>query len=426
MERGLLSFSAAGILSQLVQMACGFLVLRWVPPGQMGIWLVLQTAETYALLVRLGVINALNREYPFLLGQGRTGEALRHVQAGAAYLAGSAVLVGTGFAGAAWIYADRGPDWPLALGCFSLHAGTAIWRSYVEATFRGGQAFGRLAVVQLAGAGLHLATLPLVAWAGFSGFCVRAAVLAFVLTGLWHAVRPVRAPLRLDLPILGKLLREGFPLFLANYVGAIAGQFPRLLLLEIGGALLVGCFAPIAALLSVGALIPGVCLSYLLPKQNFVYGRDGDAAALARWAWRHSIGLSLVLLPLGAVGYALLSYGILEWLPEYRSAIPALGYAAAITAFSPLRLATSVFSTLQSWTPMLVHAFIGFVLAALAPWCVWRLCGDAPLVAIMQGTLMAQLTHALVAVYCVRWAVRRSVGSRPPLDPQAENTGALS
>lgn len=401
-------FGGASIAAQMVQMACGVAVLRWVPPEQMGIWLTLQVVEAYALWIRLGVINAVNREYPFLLGQGRAEEALAHVRAAGSYLAACALAMAGGFGAAVWVWVERGPDWQWALAAYAVHAGGGLWRGFLEATFRGGREFSRLAWVQIAGAGLQLASLPLVALFGFKGFCGRAVLLVVATTALCHAVRPVRRVLGWSRPVLARLMVDGLPLFASGYLASISAQFPRVLLAATGGLALLGLYAPAAAVLVAGALLPGTLLTYLVPRRHHAYGRDGDAAAIAAEAWRQTWMLAAWLTPLVLIGAWVLPWMVQRWFPSYAAGAHVMGWAAAVAALGPIKIATSVFSTLKAWRPMLAHALLGLLLAWAGPWAWLRWDGADPLRAVMVGTFVASVVHAAAAWPCVRWAVALS------------------
>ncbi|MBL9202942.1 MAG: hypothetical protein JNL39_20695 [Opitutaceae bacterium] len=395
----------ASVAAQVTQMACSVVILRWLPPAQIGIWLTLQVIEAYALWIRLGVLNAMNREYPFLLGRGRGDEALAHLQAAGAFMGGCAVTVTAGFGAAVWVYAERGPDWQWALAAYSLHAGGGIWRGFLEGTYRGGQNFRKLALVHVIGVVLQIGSLPLVAGFGFRGFCGRALGLAVAMTALGHALRPVRAAWRWNRPILAGLVLDGLPLFAANYLGQISAQLPRVFLLAAGGTAFLGLYAPAAAVLALGALLPSALLTYLLPARNHAYGRDGDPLGLATGAWRQAIWMTTLLVPLAALGAWVLPTVVRDWFPEYSAGAHVLGWAAAASAFSPIRLVTSVCSTLKAWRPMLFHAVLGLLLAWLGPWIWLQFTDEDPLLAVVQGSLAAAVAHALAAWPCVRWAV---------------------
>jgi O-antigen/teichoic acid export membrane protein len=404
---GLKSSAAAAIIAQCAQMACSVLVLRWVAPEQMGVWMALQAVEAYALFIRLGVLNAMNREYPFLSGQGRHREALQVVQSTAVYMGTCSGIFLVGFALSSFALRARGPNWRLALLTFAVHSAGAIWRNFLEGTFRGGHEFARLSMLQLSGTLVHMVTVPLVAMFGFPGYCFRALLISVITTGLMHAFRPVRSIWALQFGMLPQLLREGLPLFVSNYLTSFTAQLPRMALLAAGGAGLLGMYAPVAALLSAGLMVPAALLGYLLPLQNFEFGKSGNGDTIVARSWRHAMTISGVMLPIGIVGWWVIIKLVPHWLPKYTPSLDALAYAVVSFVISPLRMVTSVFSTLKSWWPMMAHVSIGVVINAGALWLMWKANPDHILVAIVQGTVVAQILHALAAWPCLRWASRK-------------------
>lgn len=397
-------------------MACGMLLLRWVPPEQMGIWMALQAVEAYALCIRLGVLNAMNREYPFLAGKGEMDKALQVIQATAIYMAACSGVFIVGFSVAGMILAGKGPNWRLALVAYSLHSAGAVWRSFLEGTFRGGHEFARLSALQLGSTLIHVLTVPLAALYGFSGYCARAIIIAILTTGLLHVFRPVRHIWALEYRMLPTLLREGLPLFASNYITSFAAQLPRMALLAAGGAGLLGLYAPVAALLSAGMLVPAALLGYLLPLQNFKFGQGGKRTAIIARAWRHALTISAVMLPIGIAGWWLATQMVPRWLPKYSPSLPAMIYAIGGFVLSPLRMVTSVFSTFKAWWPMMVHVCLGVIINSASLWVMWKLNQGAVLVAIVQGTVIAQVLHALAAWPCLTWASRQT-------EPQAVSSG---
>jgi O-antigen/teichoic acid export membrane protein len=409
---GLRTSAASAIIAQCVQMICGMLVLRWVPPEQMGIWMALQAVEAYALCIRLGVLNAMNREYPFLAGKGEMEKALQVIQATAVYMAACSGVFLVGFSVAGVILAGKGPNWRLALMAYAIHSAGAVWRNFLEGTFRGGHEFARLSALQLVSTLVHVLTVPLAALYGFSGYCVRAIIVALLTTGLLHAFRPIRQIWVLECRMLPKLLREGLPLFASNYIGSFSAQLPRMVLLAAGGAGLLGLYAPVAALLSAGLMVPAALLGYLVPLQNFEFGRGRERGVIISRAWRHALTISAVMLPLGIAGWWLATQVVPRWLPKYSPSLPAMVYAIAGFVLSPLRMVTSVFQTFKAWWPMMVHVGLGVIINGTSLWIMWKLNPGAILVAIVQGTVIAQVLHALAAWPCLTWASRQ-------VEPQA-------
>lgn len=402
-------YVSMSMLAQLVPMACGILVLQWVPPRDMGIWFALQVAESYSLWIRLGVLNAMNREYPFLMGQGKTAEAIRHVQTTASYIRGCASIMFAGFVGAGFFLFHRGPDWRWAATAYAMYSAATMWRNLLEATFRGGQEFARLAKLQMITIGLNIVSLPMVYYGGFQGYCGRAATLGVIITGLYHAARPVRSRLSFDRKIFTKLMLDGMPLFASNYLTSLAAQFPRVLLLYAGGTALLGVYTPISAILSTGALLPGAILVYLAPRQHYRFGQNKDPKAIREAAWRQAISISLALLPVGLIASLILPHQVERWLPRYAACVPAIKWAAIAIALSPLSIATSVFVTVKAWGPQIVYVVLGLALAGIFPWVLLRWHNLDPMVAVTLGTLLAQVAQVVCAWICIRWAARVSM-----------------
>jgi len=71
----LVKYISVSYLSIPVSLVTGFLAFRKIDPYLMGIWTTFSVLETYATFMRLGVINGMNRELPFALGEGNKEKA---------------------------------------------------------------------------------------------------------------------------------------------------------------------------------------------------------------------------------------------------------------------------------------------------------------------------------------------------------------
>ena len=58
--RSLFSYSSAMILAQLVIAAQGVLVIRWMEPESLGLWLGLQLIALFGVHAHFGLLNAVN------------------------------------------------------------------------------------------------------------------------------------------------------------------------------------------------------------------------------------------------------------------------------------------------------------------------------------------------------------------------------
>ena len=73
--REFILFSVSTVSFQASRFIVALIVARWVGPEQYGIWNALQPLLTYSVIVFCGIPNGLNREIPFLAGQGEVEAA---------------------------------------------------------------------------------------------------------------------------------------------------------------------------------------------------------------------------------------------------------------------------------------------------------------------------------------------------------------
>ena len=65
----LIAFASSNILWQITFVSCELFILRIIDPDLIGIWQMVILIQSYSIISRLGIINAMNREFPYLLGQ---------------------------------------------------------------------------------------------------------------------------------------------------------------------------------------------------------------------------------------------------------------------------------------------------------------------------------------------------------------------
>ena len=71
----LLIFASSSIIWQITYVGCELAILRFVDPDMIGIWQLVLLFQSYSAISRLGIMNAMNREFPFYLGQKNEAKA---------------------------------------------------------------------------------------------------------------------------------------------------------------------------------------------------------------------------------------------------------------------------------------------------------------------------------------------------------------
>lgn len=385
--------SLMACLLQWTTLLCNLVALRWIPPAEMGVWGAFLLWEAVLLVVRLGFVNAMAREYPYLLGKGKTGHAARLVQVTAFHTLVSGIILMVVALGLTASFGKRNPSWLLAGLCFCVYSPATLYQSFLEATFRGGRQFARLARIQWAAIVLAVISLVLVLQHGFPGYCLRQAGLAVVLAAMLHWRRPVKARPCWDRALFLELFKTGLPLFFSNYLTRLIHTIGHGTAFYLGGQHLLGLYTPVSATITCFANLPNVCSAYFQPKQNFEYGRTGDASRVVRRALVAGLGLILMALPLSLMVLGGIPWVVGNFLPFYQESTTAMQMATLAGALRCFSITTTCYSTLKAWRPMFLN--LGLMLGtqgggvALGLICL----PQRPLEAIVLGLMLGQIVY---------------------------------
>lgn len=396
--RRFLSFSASSLALTVANMVGGILALRWVPPELMGPWQATLLLQAYCDFLKFGVLNGMNREFPYRMGQGDVAGAMRALSTTLAWLRIGSLFGLAAFAGLAIINWDKGSAWQIAAVAGALHWTFAYYSSYVQATLRGGDDFARLSLIQYACAVFGLLLLPLVAFGGFLGFCARAVLQVAITSLMLRSVMRLRPAPALERDEFRRLLRAGFPLFIASYLFHLGMNAERSALLAIGDERLLGLFAPVAAVLSAVLVLPNAAALYIYPQLSRGLGKDGDPTRLWDLAWRNSRVTAAVAAVVALGAWLLVEPVTRAVFPAYLASVPAMKWAAVSGIFLAFRPMSTALPALQAWrwhylwVAVFVGAKIGLCLVFV------QLITD-PLVAVAQaGIVAAALAAALILV----------------------------
>lgn len=392
------TYSAAGLACHVTTIAASFIVLKWVGPDAMGAWSQLVILEGYLGVARLGILSAMNREYPFLLGRGEREAAAAVRAVAAAFVLTLSTALLTFFGGIA--------AWKLLLGkadaagwaAMAIVAPCAVFQSFLEASIRGGQGFSRMLGSQVVGAVAALVTLPLVAVLGYPGFLTRAAGLAVLGVGMLVAMQPVQARPRWNAAVFQSLLRQGLLLSIFNWLHTAGTNMPRQMLAWFGGEKLLGLFAPVNAVINLGVVAAANIAVVFMPMQNETLGRTADESLVARRALLGTAAAAVALMPPAVAAYFLAAPAISAWLPKYAAVAPQIGSAAPLMLFGSLRIASTAYASLKLWRTLAWTNTAYFAAASVIPF-LWLACDrENALQATVASLYAINIFHAVLSV----------------------------
>ncbi len=404
----LLSFTTASTVLGLTNMASAFLILRWVPPAQMGLWYSLALVETYSSLVQLGVFNGLNRELPYRLGR-RDTQALEFVSTTQGF---SLVVIGLMCLGAvASIFVSSDPDVRYVLPLIFLAGACSLYQQFLASTYRAKLAFKRLTLIFFIDSLMSASTLPLVYYLGYAGLPLRYMIVALTGTAIRYVWRPFRVPTKFSPRILVTLLRVGIPLYAFSYILGAAETFPRLVLLSRGTLEMVGLLAPAMAMISLMVLVPSSLTQYAYPHMSYQLGATNDPRSLWQIAWKASFGYMVFAIPILVIGLFLVPPVIRVLLPEYVGGIDAVRWILVAGVFLGSKMSISALNSLKAWRWMSLYVASRALTLLLLPLLFFGLLADK-VEGVALGYALSSIACFLVGLMCVhRATIREGTGS---------------
>ncbi|MCO5198658.1 MAG: hypothetical protein M9941_13020 [Anaerolineae bacterium] len=407
-RRAFVGYASSSVFVKITVMLSAIVILRWVPPGEMGIWQTLVLVLSYSDIVGLGLMRGLNRELPFFMGRGDSTTA--HGIAGTArsYAFMIAVIGAIGFLTATFVPGLSQTEWRIGLVCMGVIWWASTYRSYLQVTFRANSEFLQLSYVQFAEAILNVVTLILVFWWGYVGMVVRAALLAVLVMLMMYRIRPIRNKQPFQWHHFRLLLATGIPLYIAGYLTVLAMGFDRVLLLSYGTLETIGLYAPVAAVITAMTTLPAAIIAYTSPKMTFKLGQSGNVHSIRIESIRAGVASVMVSLPAVVIGWIVIPPAFYYLFPEYLPALPAVRIALfAGIAWAAINGIATAFYVLKTWR----HLYIFRILFAVTKWVFPWLCIQfmAPLVGVSLGGAIAGSIMFFVTLILVLHATRAAI-----------------
>lgn len=381
-------FAAYSVMCHLLNGASGLLAIRWLEPIALGWWNTSQLLRIPLDALRLGILNGMNRDYPFLIGANEPEKARQTLETGLAHTL-AMVIVSQIVLGLVFFFIDRDRTFLFA----GLLANSLVWSfgcysQYVRSTLRTSQGFGLLGQVELGVAGVDSVGVLLVWRYGYYGLLARAVLSAVLTAGAFYRFQPVKVRPRWHIEPLLHMFRSGRHSFLIGYVLLIGSNAERLVLLTLNdGVKLLGLYTPAIVCASFLQIVPGAIHSYYYPQVVHAFGRDRDKAKLLATILQQIKRVSLMMVGLSAAAALGIFLLIKLFLPRYEGCLPAAVLISIAGPFFPLRMYASYYAALLHWREYYAFAVLQTTLPFAAMWAL--LPFFSPLTAVAIGYVVS-------------------------------------
>lgn len=408
---------ALGAVSSSVKV---ILLARLLAKADFGQYTYLNSVVMYGVpLVTLGILEAMGRRFPILIGQNRAAEAyeLRNRVVWALLMTGTGAVLLAAVGGLAAQQIASQPLFAVVLlVTIEMYVYAAFMiavrdvRSHLRTTLYAAIMFLR-GVLELA---LMFFLAPRFGYIGVmvSEIVIWSAVTAALFMTAMPQFRLVRGSIRSVAP----LIREGAVLSVTGILANTARMADRLVL---GAMLTKTRFADYAfhlLVVSVGVVAANVIHQYVWPRALHLYGSTGgDLHAVDRYLRRLAIGLAALGVALAPAVPFVFHFAAQRFFPAYRidTVLILLLYAAAVADVAnmfPLVLMTagrmSALNTINVAAAVIVA--VGCVAVARTG-ADLRVCG------------VLALSARLIVLAGTAWAAHGIVGKGVPLQPLPED-----
>lgn len=337
LSRSILSYSSALLFAQAVGLVQGFIVIRWMEPSAMGLWLSLQLISIYGAHAHLGLVNAVNRQIPFYVGKGDPESARKVERVARANLV---MLTAVSLVGLGVCLLVLRPAGATGRGIFALTFATILTVdvNFYLGLFRARHQFGRAGIANVVNSVVMLLGLPLVYYFQLDGLLIRVVTTAAVTLLACVALDGWTFAMEVDWLATKGLVRVGLPILGLSYGIVLFSAMDRTLIAWLFDAEAMGQYALCFAVGRIVRLFPNLIGQVYYPRMTEAYASTGLTLGLLRTCGHASlVGAAAAGVACGGA-YVVLPHLVEAFFPKYITGLPAL--QLALLAFFLLALTT--------------------------------------------------------------------------------------
>lgn len=397
-------YASSSLFRSVVAMISGVLILRWVPPQEIGIWSAVLLIQPYLQFINLGIHIGVNRELPYSLGKKDLDKSRRIINTGYFFSIISAFIgfaVMTIYSIYIVLYKDIAFLAPAIIVIVIVFI--TFLQLFLTSLYRTNNDFSKLSNIYLVESLSMIVTIPLVYKWGFNGFLIYQLVYRVALFLLTLKYKPFQIKAEFYKTEFKELISIGFPLFIFGYINGIIKTIPRLYILSFSSIYNLGLYSPINTISNSLHLASRYIAQFFSPKMAFKLGEDENSKAVF---WSYSLKSTISVFVLNIIIFIPL-YFLIELLipialPKYVESITAMqiillsglmsGAAVGITALNAIKdLKGRLFLTILNSL-----AIISFIL-------IYTNLIDDILIAMALSVISGDFLYYIISLFYVRF-----------------------
>lgn len=330
----ILTFFSANIIGIIAQTVSGLLVARMILPEDMGLLNTASIAMTFVPFVLLGTNNGLNRQLPFLIGQGKSNEAVMLRNTAFSWSLYVSMVILAIIASIGIYYQIQGKN-ELALAFYAVAISGSFFplTTIIEVTFRTAGDFIRLSKIKMVGSLFAILTIPMVYYLGYNGLLIRSVLItAFSLLVLYIYKTNV-LHVQFHKQQFFTLLKVGIPIFFWAYIYSVFIGLDKVFIANYFSEREMGLFTPAIQITAGLSVLPNSIFQVIYPRLCQRYGETGTIRSMMKLVMVPIKYLAFGLVPIFALAIYLVDPFIRIVLPNYVDGIATAQWAIVAVYF---------------------------------------------------------------------------------------------
>jgi len=348
-------FTFSSFFLNLSNLASGLVTFHWIDPYHIGLWQGLMLIDTYSAFFRLGIINGMNRELPFAMGQGNMTLAVKYAETTLFFTVGN-ILVFIMFSMVAIFFIPWTTALLFPVAAIFIVVSVNFYNSYLYGTFRANADFDQLSIIQIIQGFLKIFSIALVVYLGFNGFLIREISIVLIITLFAHIKRPLKQVIpKFEKKIFLELLKVGLPIFAGSYMLLFLNTVPRLLLLRFGTVAMLGIYAPLVTIIMAISALPDSITTFLYPRMTYQIGKTKDIKAVWKKTLFSHAGLFFLGIPIVIICYFGVPLVIDHFMPKYAESKSIIKLGVFTALFMSYKFGYTTLITVKAWKQVIIY-----------------------------------------------------------------------
>lgn len=352
-----LKFTGGNLVYQVIATVCDIWILKLVDVSSMGMWQYALLLQSYVVISRLGIINAFNREYPYLLSCKDEQKSSNILNVTTFHVTVTSILQALFFLlFAGYNFFESNVNLAIAMLAMLFYTVFDALANFEEAKLRGSLNFKTISSSKLLLSFFSIVTILMPQKFGFQGLLVRAVFLQILLFGFLKYNSSIKSTPKLNVKVWLSLFNDGWKFWFWSYLKSFNKSLPKLFIVKVSSLTILGLYTPINWLLLSFTLLTSNISSYLYPvlSQQFAKGQGN----LLIQTLKINFIVFLIGIPIAAIGIFYLPSLVNIFLPQYKATVFSMQLTLVASLFDIIGISATVWASMKDWKRMYVSTIL--------------------------------------------------------------------